>query len=344
MKFFDWQFDGGFRTAVVAIVGAALWTSGAGAQQTSSAAGEKFLGNVWSAPQIQDFTRYWDQVTPENAGKWGPMEGTRGQINWGPLDQAYALAKDNGFPFRFHVLVWGNQQPAWLEALPAEEQVAAVRRRFAAVAERYPDIDYLEVVNEPMNDPPRKRHENDVGSGDYYEALGGAGSTGWDWVLTAFRMARETFPATRLVLNEYSVTSSREATERYLGLVRLLQAENLIDVIGVQGHAFATRVPAEVTRGNLDLLAATGLPIQVTEFDIDGPTDEEQLAEYQRVFPTFWDHPAVIGVTLWGWRPGLWRTRQGAYLVREDGSHRPAFDWLLQYTGRNGHQVGPREE
>lgn len=92
-------------------------------------------------------------------------------------------------------------------------------------------------------------------------------------------------------------------------------------------------------RENLDLLASTGLPIMVTELDIDGPTDEVQLAEYRRIFPVFWEHPSVIGVTLWGWRPGLWRSRQGANLVRQDGSHRPAFDWLLEYTGR-----GPRSD
>jgi endo-1,4-beta-xylanase len=306
------------------------------------AAEAKFLGNVWSPAQLPDFTRYWNQVTPENAGKWGPMEPAPGQYNWGPLDSAYALAKENGFPFRFHILIWGNQQPAWLETLPPAEQLAAIERRFAAIAERYPDIDFLEVVNEPLHDPPRKRNENDMGSGNYIEALGGDGATGWDWVLTSFRLARKHFPGTPLVLNEYSVTSSRANTDRYLEIIRLLQAEDLIDVVAVQGHAFATTVPASVTKENLDLLAATGLPIQITELDIDGPTDEVQLESYQRVFPIFWEHPSVNGVTLWGWRPGMWRTRQGANLVREDGSHRPAMDWLIDYVNRSGGAAPPR--
>lgn len=324
---------------MLGVLGFALGASliaapGVAAQQPARSAGApaKFLGNVWSAAQIPDFTRYWNQVTPENAGKWGPMEPTPGVFNWGPLDAAYALAKENGFPFRFHVLVWGNQQPAWVESLPPAEQLAAIERRFAAIAERYPDIDFIEVVNEPMHDPPRKRNENDNGSGDYFEALGGSGATGWDWVINSFRLARQHFPESALVLNEYNVTRSREATDRYLEIVRLLQAENLIDIVAVQAHAFSTTVPASVTKENLDLLAATGLPIQITELDIDGPTDEVQLEEYQRIFPIFWEHPAVMGVTLWGWRPGLWRSRQGANLVREDGSHRPAFDWLLQYV------------
>ena len=83
---------------------------------------------------------------------------------------------------------------------------------------------------------------------------------------------------------------------------------------------------------NLDLLAATGLPIYVTELDIDGPTDEVQLADYQRIFPVFWEHPGVRGITLWGYRPGHWRTAQGAYIVHENGAERPAMVWLIDYV------------
>lgn len=295
----------------------------------------KFLGNVWSNPQLQDFTRYWDQVTPENAGKWGPMAPNRETVNWGPIDTAYNFAKDNGYIFRFHVLVWGNQQPGWMETLSQEEQLAEVRKRFEQIAARYPEIDYLEVVNEPLNDPPRKRNENDQAAGDYFEALGGEGESGWDWVLTSFRMAREIFPAsTKLMVNEYNIVNNQGNTDRYLGLINLLKEENLIDVIGVQGHAFSLNAESSVIQGNLDRLAATGLPIMVTELDVDGTEDAVQLASYQRVFPIFWEHPSVIGVTLWGWRPGMWRTNQGAPLVSADGTHRPSLDWLLQYTGR----------
>ena len=100
----------------------------------------------------------------------------------------------------------------------------------------------------------------------------------------------------------------------------------------MQGHAFSTRVPSAVTIANLDRLATAGLPIYVTELDIDGPTDEVQLADYQRIFPAFWEHPAVRGITLWGYRPGHWRTAQGAYIVLENGAERPAMLWLKDYV------------
>ena len=35
-------------------------------------------------------------------------------MNWDTLIASYNLAKDNGFPIRFHILVWGRQQPDWI--------------------------------------------------------------------------------------------------------------------------------------------------------------------------------------------------------------------------------------
>ncbi len=297
---------------------------------TPLAAGNpKFLGGVYSQSQLANFTSYFNQVVPENAGKWGSVEGTRDVMNWAEVDAAYKLAKDNGFPFRFHVLIWGNQQPAWIETLPPAEQLEEIKEWYAAVAARYPDIDFLEVVNEPTNDPPNQPGN---GGGNYINALGGSGATGWDWVLTSFRLARQYFPGVKLMLNDYSVENTQANAQRYLGIINLLKAENLIDAIGIQGHAFSTRSATVATlKGILDGYHATGLPVYVTELDIDGQTDQIQLDEYQRIFPVFWEHPGVAGVTLWGYRPGHWRTAQGAFLATAEGCERPALAWLRRY-------------
>lgn len=296
----------------------------------------KFLGGVYSASQLPNFTAYWNQVVAENAGKWGAVEATRDVMNWTELDAAYKLAKDNGFPFRMHVLIWGNQQPAWIENLSPAEQLEEIEEWFAAVAERYPDIAFLEVVNEPTNDPPVKQNATDQGSGNYIEALGGKGATGWDWVINSFKLARKHFPNTPLMLNDYSVENTMANAQRYKGIIDLLQQENLIDAIGIQGHAFSTRgTTAATLKTILDLYATTNLPVYITELDIDGITDAIQLAEYQRIFPVMWEHPAVKGITLWGYRPGHWRTTQGAYLAHANGAERSALKWLREYVQSN---------
>ncbi|MEA5125846.1 endo-1,4-beta-xylanase [Xanthomonas floridensis] len=296
-----------------------------------AAGASKFLGSAYSAQQAPGFAQYWNKLTPENGGKWGTVEAVRDQMDWSALDTAYRFAKANGMPFQMHVMVWGNQQPEWIKTLPPAEQRREIEQWFAAVAQRYPDIDLLEVVNEPLNDPPSKA---DTGGGNYLQALGGTGASGWEWVVQSFRLARQHFPHTKLMINDYSITNTSKATQRYLQIVHLLQREHLVDAIGIQEHAFETmpNVAMSVHRANLDALAATGLPLYITEFDLDGPSDAQQLADYQRVFPVFWEHPAVRGITLWGFRSGLWRDKEAAYLVRGDGSERPAMRWLRDYV------------
>jgi hypothetical protein len=51
---------------------------------------------------------------------------------------------------------------------------------------------------------------------------------------------------------------------------------------------------------------------------------------YKEQFPVFWEHYAVKGVTLWGYIQGeQWKSN--AYLVRTDGTERPALQWLKTY-------------
>lgn len=300
----------------------------------------KFLGSAYSNDQAERFTDYWNQVTPENSGKWGSVEGSRNNMNWGQLDEAYNLAKTNGYPFHFHVLIWGAQQPAWMNDLGPEEQLEEIREWFEAVAERYPDIEYLEVVNEPLHQRP----DGVTGDADYWEALGGQGETGWDWVIKSFEMAREIFPdSTQLMINDYGIVSSLSSAYQYLNIINLLIDRDLVDIIGVQAHAFSNgsstssgTTPSTI-RSVLNKLGETGLPIQATELDIDGDpnsndSDEVQLENYKRIFPVFWEHPKVEGVTLWGWRPGMWRSEQEAFLWSDRGRPRPAMEWLIDYV------------
>ncbi len=191
------------------------------------AAGKKrFLGCAYSTPQALDFAKYWNKVTPENAGKWGSVEAVQGQMDWTALDEAYNLAKRNNMPFQLHVLGWGSQQPTWIRTLPPADQLAAIQNWFAAVAQRYPDIDLLEVANEtlPNHNQPDNRKSD---SGNYIQALGGTGTTGVDWVINLFRMARHYFPNTKLMINDYGITASDDATNQYLRTIQLLQRENL---------------------------------------------------------------------------------------------------------------------
>lgn len=285
-----------------------------------TAIGNRFLGSaVDKAAEFDDLPFYFDQLTPGNAGKWGSVEATRDVMKWEELDKAYNFAKTNGMRFKMHTLIWGQQAPAWITSLPAEEQLAEIDEWMAEVAARYPDLDMIDVVNEPLHAPA-----------GYRNALGGAGVTGWDWVIKSFEMARKHFPNSQLLLNDYQILIMESFTQDYLKIIKVLQERDLIDGIGLQSH-FLERAENSVVKKNLETLAATDLPIYISEFDLNFKNDAQHANRVRDLFTIFWDNPSVVGVTHWGHLQGyMWR--ENAYLIRTNKTLRPGFEWMLCYV------------
>ena len=290
----------------------------------------RFIGNALDIAVRPDYKVYWNQVTPGNAGKWGSVEGVQDSYNWGPLDIYYNYALENSFPFKHHTLVWGNQQPGWITALDSAGQRAQVEEWIRLVGERYPSMSLIDVVNEPLHAVP-----------SYAPALGGSGKTGYDWIIQSFVWARQyCMKGVKLILNEYNVLHDNAVTTTYLRIIDTLRVRGLIDAIGIQGHYFEFRAPAAAggyvynvaaIKANLDRLVATGLPVYISEFDINEPVDSIQLANYKTYFPIFWDTRGVKGITLWGYVEGnMWQTN--GYLIRVNGTERPAMQWLRTYV------------
>lgn len=290
---------------------------GSDAERVLVAIGEPFLGTAVDGEQdYVNVPTYFDQITPENSAKWGSVEAVRDVMDWTQLDVAYNFAAEHGLIFKFHTLFWGQQQPAWLAALPPAEQLEEIHEWLAAVAERYPNLPLVEVVNEPMHSVP-----------SYAGALGGAGESGYDWMIEAFELARTYFPKSELLLNDYNVLIWGDFTNSYLTLVNLLLERKLIDGIGLQSH-FLEQADNAVVEANLASLANTGLPIYITELDLDLANDAHHANRIRDLFTIFWNNPSVVGITHWGHLQGsTWQ--QDAYLIRQDGSFRPGFEWIL---------------
>ena len=281
---------------------------------------QKFLGNVLDGfvPITPSYTTYWNQVTPGNAGKWGPAEPSRDNYNWSGMDQTYNFANQNGYPFKGHTLVWGSQQPNWIGGLSQSEQRAEIEEWIRDYFARYPGTDMIDVVNEPLHAPPTQ----------YMNALGGSGSTGWDWVITSFELARQYAPpGCQLLLNDYGIISSPAAANDYMNIVNILNSRGLIDGIGIQCHAFnMDNVTTSTMTQVLGILDNAGLPIYVSELDMRG-NDQQQLQRYQEKFPIFWNDPDVAGITVWGYYEGyVWL--EGSHLLNSNGTERPALTWL----------------
>ena len=87
-------------------------------------------------------------------------------------------------------------------------------------------------------------------------------------------------------------------------------------------------------KSNIDKLAATGLPIYITEFDIPEANDATQKTIMEAKFKVFWNHPKVVGITYWGYIVGqTWKSGTG--LLTTAGVERPALTWLKEYVKSN---------
>ncbi|HEY3255047.1 MAG TPA: endo-1,4-beta-xylanase, partial [Polyangiaceae bacterium] len=154
--------------------------SSAGAASGGAPPLGKFFGNITTGSGVDTggmkFSKYWDQITPENAGKWGSVQGSAsGSFNWSTLDAIYAYTETNKIIFKQHTFVWGSQQPSGTPTL------AQVENWMKSFCERYPNTRLIDVVNEP---PPHTTPN--------YTANLGAGESGtYGWITKAFKLARQ---------------------------------------------------------------------------------------------------------------------------------------------------------
>jgi len=300
-------------------------SSGSGSDSGSSgdaSTGGKFVGNISTNGAIRsDFATYWKQFTPENEGKWGSVEATQGTFDWAPLDTEYQYTQSHGILFKEHNFVWGSQQPSWMSGLSSSAAATAVQTWMSTLCARYPNVKLIDVVNEP---PPHT-------TPPYANLIGGAGSSGYDWIVNAFKWARAACPNATLIMNDYNTIEYQTDHDHFISIVQAIKAAGApIDAIGAQGHD-AYKLSTSTVQGLLDSLASqTGLPVYITEYDINLADDTQQSQVMQSQFTMFWNDPNVKGITLWGYIEGAtWETNTG--LMTSSGTMRPAMTWLVNF-------------
>lgn len=290
--------------------------------------GPQFVGNITTGFQngmdqgTRKFATYWDQVTPENAGKWGSVQSNAGAaFNWSALDAIYDYAEKNKILFKQHTFVWGSQQPG------GTINQEAVQKWMTEFCTRYPNTKLIDVVNEP---PPHT-------TPSYANNIGGGTNGDWKWIANAFTWARAACPNAILILNDYNNIEWSNDSAHFIDIVKKIKALNApIDAIGAQAHDLDNGQVslATVTKLLGDLNSQTGLPVYITEMDIDTTDDARQLSLYQQFFPLFKSAKYVKGITIWGWIYGqTWSAAPNSGLIKS-GAPRPAMTYLMEQLGR----------
>jgi GH35 family endo-1,4-beta-xylanase len=257
----------------------------------------------------------FNKAVLENDLKWPTWERNRQ-----PALDALAWLRANGIAdVRGHNIIW----PGW-QYLPADLRnlagnPGAMRARVDArvtdvVTATRGQLTDWDVVNEPI---PNRDIQNVLGD----QELG-------RW----FQMAHAADRDARLFLNEYSILSgggrNRPKQDLYYQMIRdLLDQGAPVGGIGIQGHFGTDATQPERVIEILDRFAELGLPIQITEFDVN-TLDEQFQADYLRDFTTLcFSHPRVDAFLMWGfWAGRHWLPE--AALYRRDWSEKPnAVAW-----------------
>lgn len=299
-------------------------SSTAGGATTTVTPPKKFVGNITTGNSVDPsglkYSKYWDQITPENQGKWGSVQATpTSSFNWTTLDTIYSYTQTNNIIFKQHTFVWGAQQPNPMNSIT----LAQVETWIKSFCERYPKTQLIDVVNEP---PPHT-------TPGYTAALGAGEKGSYPWITKAFKLARQYCGNAVLILNDYNTIEYTADEDRIIAIAKDIKANGApIDAMGAQSHALKGK-SATTIKANLEKLnSQTGLPIYITEFDIDDANDSSQSSAYQSFMPIFLDATYIHGITVWGWIAGrTWMTNSG---IVNGTSPRPAMTWLMQKLGR----------
>ncbi|KAF5733210.1 putative Endo-1 4-beta-xylanase C precursor [Tripterygium wilfordii] len=208
--------------------------------------------------------RYWflskgfGVTTFENELKWYSTEKIRGHEDYSQADQMLRFAKLHRIAVRGHNIVWDDpkSQPWWVTSLSPKDLLQATWKRVNSVVSRYKgQVIGWDVVNENL-------HNN------FFESKLGEKASG-----TIFNWTHSIDGATTLFMNEYNTIEqsgdSQSSPARYLQKLREIQsfAGNIKMGIGLEGHFSTPNIP--YMRSSIDTLAATRLPVWLTEIDVE---------------------------------------------------------------------------
>jgi endo-1,4-beta-xylanase len=233
--------------------------------------------------------------------------------------QTIDWAKKNSVRMKGHNLLWPSDQwlPADVRPLRGEplrtRLITSLEDRLTALQNS--GFENIDVVNElkTEHDIPDRLGEGIIG--DF------------------FKKTRLKFPVADLVYNDYDLFEGSGGGGNGFNIAvgwtnRLKNMGAPLTLSGWQGHfgEDLTSPPAIWTM--IDRWkASTGLPVEITEFDVD-TSDEQAQADYTRdILTAVFAHPDTKGFTIWGfWEATHWRPR-GA-MFRTDWSRKPnSFVW-----------------
>ncbi|MBN2394400.1 MAG: endo-1,4-beta-xylanase [Anaerolineae bacterium] len=259
--------------------------------------------------------RHFNSLTPENTMKPGPIQPSEGDFRWDNADRLVEFAQAHNMAVHGHTLVWHQQAAEWMfldangeKMTPTPENKELLLQRLEthirAVVSRYKDtVNVWDVVNEVID----TAHSDCLRRSTWYKI------TGMDYIVTAFRVAREEAPDATLILNDYNTYQVRKRECIYTLVSDLQEMGVPVDGIGMQMHVNIQIPSIPAIEAAIERFAELG-EVHVTELDMSMYTNNttsyatisdelllQQGYRYRDIFEVLKRHADAIGsVTFWG--------------------------------------------
>ena len=227
------------------------------------------------------------------------------------------FAHKTGLPWRAHPIIWPGEDYMPNRVLNEKGSPRKQRRLV---------LDHVKEVMEFVG--PRQPNAidlvNEVRVNQYFKNNGNP-----DLVEEVFRLAHDIAPDVPLFVNDYGILNNgglnEKSIEFYHDWIKDMQGKDVpLGGVGFQAHFGAGLTPPQRVMDILSDFAKYGLPLHITEFDIE-TYDEDGQADFTRdmLYAAF-SEPAVEAFMVWGWWEGdHWK--KPAAMLREDWSEKPNF-------------------
>ena len=254
--------------------------------------------------------RYFNQVVFENEMKWKNWVNQKEETKGLSTLRALRWLRTKNLTARGHVMVWPSwkNSPSYLKEFKHDKE--ALRSAITESIKEQANVMYGQFAEWDVINEATLHH-------DFMDILGREEMKTW------FDTARASAPGVKLFLNDYTMFHNEKASNSFYENAKfLVDSKASIDGIGEQAHIGGTPPGIPFVLKRLDKFAQLGLPIIITEFDINSD-DNDFKANYLKDFITaVFSHPATTGLLQWGfWEGAHWFP--SAALWNKDWSIRP---------------------
>ncbi|GLJ55055.1 hypothetical protein SUGI_1181700 [Cryptomeria japonica] len=250
-----------------------------------SAIAQTILGNE---PYQRWFKKRFNTAVFENELKWYFTEPQQGNLDYKFADKMLAWCNANGINVRGHNIFWEDPKyiPSWVTKLNNEELQKAVNYRIKSVVGRYAG----KFINWDVS--------NEMLHFSFYEDRLGPNAS-----YTFYLAAQRLDPRTPMFMNDYNIIETSQdpnsTVDEYIEMLRKIKhSGRVMEGIGLESHFSKPNLP--YMRAVLDKLGTLGLPIWLTEVDVNSNFDHQTQATYlEEILREGFAHPAVEGIVMW---------------------------------------------